>query len=121
MASPLKVVVRVIGAAIALVLVAVALYAGNVAIGMRVAAPASGTLIGTSVTAPVQILRDARDVPHIRAGNEHDMFFAQGFVEGSDRLFQIDLLRRYVEGTLAEVLGSALLAPTNARARSPSP
>ncbi|HEY5340864.1 MAG TPA: penicillin acylase family protein, partial [Candidatus Aquilonibacter sp.] len=116
MASPLKVVVRVIGAAIALVLVAVALYAGNVAIGMRVAAPASGTLIGTSVTAPVQILRDARDVPHIRAGNEHDMFFAQGFVEGSDRLFQIDLLRRYVEGTLAEVLGSALLA-TDERSR----
>ena len=44
------------------------------------------------------------------AANEHDLFFAQGYVEGSDRLFQMDLLRRYMLGELAEVFGSAALA-----------
>src|SRR5581483_9509316 len=40
---------------------------------------------------------------------ERDLFFAQGYAEASDRLFQMDLLRRFVLGTLAEVLGSAAL------------
>jgi penicillin amidase len=61
---------------------------------------------GFAVTAPVQILRDERDIPHIRAQNEHDLFFAQGYVTGSDRLFQIDVTRRFVLGRLSEVLGS---------------
>ena len=38
-----------------------------------------------------------------------DLFFAQGFVEGSDRLFQMELTRRYALGTLAEVLGPRAL------------
>jgi acyl-homoserine lactone acylase PvdQ len=34
-----------------------------------------------------------------------DLFFAQGFVQAQDRLFQLDLWRRSVQGRLAEVLG----------------
>ncbi|HEY5425843.1 MAG TPA: penicillin acylase family protein, partial [Candidatus Tumulicola sp.] len=43
------------------------------------------------------------------AGSQADLFFAQGFVEGSDRLFQMELTRRYALGTLAEVLGPRAL------------
>jgi len=88
------------------VLVVVAFFAANVAIGMRSHARYDGTISGLSLLrAPVSILRDDRGVPHIIARNEHDLFFAQGYVEGSDRLFQMDLLRRFIKGDLAEVFG----------------
>jgi penicillin G amidase len=55
--------------------------------------------------APVRIVRDTWGVPHIYAQNEADLFFAQGFVQAQDRLFQMDLWRRSAQGRLSEVLG----------------
>jgi penicillin amidase len=81
----------------------------NGAIGMRVHAQEAGTITGLRLRGPVAILRDDRGVPHVLARNEHDLFFAQGYVEGADRLFQMDLLRRFVLGELAEVFGQAAL------------
>lgn len=91
------------------ILLVLLLYVGNVVLGMHVASAVTGTIGGMGVGAPVEILRDARGVPHIRARNEHDLFYAQGYVEASDRLFQLDLIRRFVYGQLAEVLGPSLL------------
>lgn len=54
---------------------------------------------------PVTIVRDRWGIPHITAQNEHDLFFAQGFAQAQDRLFQMDLWRRAAQGRLAEVLG----------------
>ncbi len=45
-------------------------------------------------------------MPHISAENAEDLFFAQGFVQAQDRLFQMDLWRRSVQGRLSEVLGA---------------
>ena len=42
----------------------------------------------------------------ITASNTDDLFFAQGFVQAQDRLFQMDLWKRASQGRLAEVLGS---------------
>ncbi|MGZ3522285.1 MAG: penicillin acylase family protein [Vulcanimicrobiaceae bacterium] len=84
---------------------AVFLYVGGVLYGMHVAARTHGVVHGLAVTSPIQILRDERDVPHIRAANEHDLFFAQGYAQASDRLFQMELMRRFIFGRLAEVLG----------------
>jgi penicillin G amidase len=65
---------------------------------------------------PVEILRDHWGVAHIYAQNQHDLFFAQGFVAAQDRLFQMELWKRSGQGRLAEVLGpSALLRDINAR------
>src|SRR6185312_12935344 len=58
---------------------------------------------------PVEILRDRWGVPHIYAQNETDLFFAQGYITASDRLFQIDLWRRIGMGRLAEVLGPSAI------------
>jgi penicillin amidase len=58
---------------------------------------------------PVEILRDRWGVPHIYAQNENDLFFAQGYVTASDRLFQIDLWRRIGTGRLAEVFGPSAI------------
>ena len=80
-------------------------YGIDVAIGAREAAATRGTLAVRGLLAPVTILRDERGVPHIRAAGDHDLYFAEGYVQGSDRLFQLELTRRYAYGTLAEVLG----------------
>ena len=65
----------------------------------------SGTLAVDGVSQPVRVVRDRWGVPHIYAQNERDLFFAQGFVQAQDRLFQMDLWRRSVQGRLSEVLG----------------
>jgi penicillin amidase len=57
----------------------------------------------------VTVIRDSWGVPHIYAQNQHDMFFAQGFVTAQDRLFQMELWKRAGRGTLAEVLGPQYL------------
>ncbi len=49
-------------------------------------------------------------MPHIYAGNRDDLFFAQGFVQAQDRLFQMDLWRRAGQGRLAEILGPNFVA-----------
>lgn len=64
----------------------------------------------------VKVLRDRWGVAHIYAENQHDLFFAQGFVAAQDRLFQMELWKRSGQGRLAEILGpSALFRDLNAR------
>ena len=65
-----------------------------------------GTLAVEGLAAPVTVLRDRWGIPHISAGSQDDLFFAQGFVQAQDRLFQMDLWRRSVQGRLSEVLGA---------------
>src|SRR5262245_11955787 len=55
----------------------------------------------------VQVVRDRWGVPHIYAKNLDDLFFAQGFVQAQDRLWQMEMYRRTYEGTLAEIMGPA--------------
>ena len=47
--------------------------------------------------------------PHIYAETEEDLFFAQGYNAARDRLFQLELWRRQVSGTLSELLGPRTL------------
>jgi penicillin amidase len=61
------------------------------------------------LTAPVEVIKDQWGVSHIYAQNEHDLFFAQGYVAATDRMWQFELWRRQATGTLAEVLGSSAL------------
>jgi|HubBroStandDraft_4_1064222.scaffolds.fasta_scaffold05740_2 penicillin amidase len=64
-----------------------------------------GTLHLSGLAAPVTITYDARGVPNISAFNLPDLFFAQGYVTAQDRLWQMDMLRRYTSGDLAVILG----------------
>src|SRR5438270_4208724 len=64
-----------------------------------------------------EVSRDAAGIPHIRAGNEHDLFFLQGWVHAEDRLFQMDTQRRQAAGTLAELLGPGAL-PSDVQLRT---
>ena len=71
--------------------------------------PLSGTVRVTGVQAPVTVYRDRWGIPHIRADNVADLFFAQGYATAQDRLFQIEYDRLRVEGRVASVVGAAAL------------
>lgn len=59
-----------------------------------------------ALTAPVIIRRDQHGVPHIQAENLDDLFIAQGYVTAQDRLWQMDMARRFASGNTAEILGA---------------
>ena len=58
----------------------------------------------------VEIVRDRWGVPHIYARNEDDLYFAQGYVQAQDRLFQMDVQRRVGYGRISEIAGPLGLA-----------
>jgi penicillin amidase len=55
------------------------------------------------------IRRDERGIPYVAAKNDEDLYFAQGYITATDRLWQMDLLRRTVRGELAEIFGRVAL------------
>lgn len=69
----------------------------------------SGKVIIPALEDKVEILRDNEGIPHIYAKTKSDMFFALGFVQASDRLFQFDMIRRAGAGRTAEVIGAKTL------------
>src|SRR6266513_1933879 len=64
-----------------------------------------------------RITIDDEGISHVRANNEHDLYFMQGWVHARDRLFQMDYNRRLASGTLAEMLGTAAL-PSDVQLRT---
>jgi penicillin amidase len=65
----------------------------------------AGTLAVPGLHGPVEVYRDAQGVPQIYAQDEHDLFFAQGFVHAQDRFWQMDFWRHIGSGTLSEMFG----------------
>ncbi len=57
----------------------------------------------------IVIQYDERGVPHIFASNLEDLIFAQGYAIARERLWQMDITTRAIEGKTAEVLGAASL------------
>jgi penicillin G amidase len=95
---------------VALLVVFLLVAAGWVYVHAHRALPQiDGAISVPGLNAPVQIIRDAQGVPHITAANVDDLFFAQGYLTAQDRLWQMDVSRRYAAGELAEVFGPKLL------------
>lgn len=68
-----------------------------------------GTIDVPGLRGDVEVIRDAWGVPHIYASNVDDLFFAQGFVQAQDRLWQMDMYVRAGEGRLSEIFGPEML------------
>ncbi len=68
-----------------------------------------GQLQIRGLSAPVTVTRDGHGVPMIEAATFEDLFFAQGYVTAQDRLWQMDVMRRYASGELSEILGEDTL------------
>ncbi len=50
---------------------------------------------------------DDYHVPHVEADDEEAAYYAVGFVHAADRLFEMDLVRRLMDGRLSEAVGEA--------------
>ncbi len=68
-----------------------------------------GDLQLPGLTAPVVVRRDSHGVPHVQAANMEDLLEAQGYVVAQDRLWQMDMARRFAAGELAELLGPSVV------------
>ncbi len=104
---------RIINVSIAvlIVLIAVAVYWYAV----RPLPKTSGDM-AAPIRQSAVIKRDARGVPHIEASSWQDAIFLQGYATAQDRLWQMDGLRRFGAGELAEVFGSTAV-PLDERSR----
>ena len=61
------------------------------------------------LNAPVEVVRDNANVPHIFGENDADVYFALGFAHAQDRLWQMTMLRRTAQGRLSELFGERTL------------
>ena len=82
-------------------------FSGYLQNGEDYSLPESYTLSGLKNT--VDIRWDDRQVPHIFAESNDDLYFTQGYLEARDRLWQMDFLARAAGGRLSEVAGDELL------------
>ena len=71
------------------------------------------TLRVPAISAPVEIVRDNANVPHIfpaDAAPDTDAYFGLGYAHAQDRLWQMTMLRRTVQGRLSELFGERTVA-----------
>ena len=66
-------------------------------------------IVTPRLTAPVEIVRDNANVPHIFGETDADVFYALGYAHTQDRMWQMITLRRTAQGRLSEVFGTATL------------
>lgn len=71
--------------------------------------PASATISLPGVSSPVEVYFDERLVPHIFADNEHDLYYAQGYITASMRLWQMEMTSFAAAGRVSEKLGGDFL------------
>ena len=92
---------------VVLAIVLLVIGVGSGGLWLRSSLPVTeGTLALPGLEKPVRIGRDAHGIPTIRAASEHDADFALGFLHAQDRLFAMDMMRRYGAGRLSEVFGA---------------
>jgi penicillin amidase len=82
-------------------------------------APLSGSVWGARQTGrqstvdsphgPAAVSYDDEGVPHVSAGDEEALYFAAGYTQATDRLFQMEFQRRLVRGELSAVVGDVTL------------
>lgn len=65
----------------------------------------------------VTVRRDERGIPYIEASCDADLYLVQGYITASDRLWQMDLMRRTARGELAEIFGKVALEQDKVRRR----
>ncbi|MBI2367516.1 MAG: penicillin acylase family protein [Deltaproteobacteria bacterium] len=64
-----------------------------------------GDLILPRLYHRVEVYWEAHGVPHVLAADEHDLFLAQGYLHAQERLWQMDMSRRFLTGRIAEIFG----------------
>jgi penicillin amidase len=66
----------------------------------------NGTAALPGLSASATVVRDSSGIPHITAATVNDLYMAQGYVHAQDRLFQMDIARRFASGQVSELVGA---------------
>jgi penicillin amidase len=99
---------RALGWTVAGVLLVLLVLSGGGFLVLRTSLPASaGRITVAGLRGQVTIARDADGVPTITAQDDDDLSFGLGFAHAQDRLFQMEVQRRYGAGRLSELFGAA--------------
>jgi hypothetical protein len=69
----------------------------------------SGTVPVPGLGGSVTVARDSAGIAHITADSPHDLFFAQGYVHASERMWQMEVWRHISAGRLSELFGESQL------------
>ncbi len=69
----------------------------------------SGTVEEPELREPVTVRRDAYGIAHITAATAADLFYAQGWVHASERMWQMEVWRHISSGRLSELFGAGQL------------
>ena len=105
-ASRTKVIFRIVIALLALFLIAFLAFDLWFYRAVRAALPQEdGVIQLAGLTQPVMVTRDSLGIPTITASSLDDLFFAQGYITAQERLWQMDMTRRFASGDLAVILG----------------
>src|ERR1051326_4776768 len=101
---------RALGAVLFLAIVIVGVIIGGGALYLLSSLPQlDGRIAVDGPTHSINIARDADGVPLIDAASDEDAAFGLGFAHAQDRLFQMELQRRYGAGRLSEIFGAQAL------------
>ncbi len=96
---------------VSLLAVLLLVLAGGFYLYLRSALPQTdGRIVLAGPTTEIRVERDADGVPHIVAQDDEDLAFGLGFVHAQERLFQMELQRRYGAGRLAQIFGPQAVA-----------
>ncbi len=99
-------ILRAAGALLVLALVAAIAVSGWLIERFHASKPQErGAISLSSAPAPARIVRDENGVAHIFGESDAAVFYALGFTHASERFFQMDLVRRYIRGELADLFG----------------
>jgi len=101
---------KVIGMAIAAVVVMLALvsglgYASFYELTRAPLPQYAGEITVAGLDYPVEVLRDEWGIPHIYASNMHDLMFVQGYTQAQDRWWQMEFFRHTASGRVEELTG----------------
>src|SRR6059058_5317154 len=100
--------VSAFGTVLLVVLLLLVVVGGVIAV-RRPMPQVAGTIHVTGLTDKVEVLRDSHGIPQVYADNSADLFYAQGYVQAQDRLFEMDFRRHVTAGRLSELFGKRSL------------
>lgn len=110
MNSQLRIFLKIVKWVVVLILLVIITLAGAGYFYLRSSLPElDGVVKSDGVRAPVEIIRDKDDVPHIYAQNKLDAYWGLGYTHAQDRLWQMEFQRYIGQGRLSELFGPSAM------------
>ncbi|HQQ96770.1 MAG TPA: penicillin acylase family protein [Cyclobacteriaceae bacterium] len=71
--------------------------------------PGDNTLSIPGLSNKVSVINDSIGIPHVFASNDNDLYFTQGYITATDRLWQMEFQTHAAAGRISEIIGKAAL------------